>query len=77
MGPDTRTQPGIGDAAASGLGASTRDGIGADGGGQQLSFDQAAVTDRPNGQTQQAPAQPAAAQQAPAQPAEAQQAPAS
>jgi len=30
MGPDTRTQPGIGDAAASGLGASTRDGIGAD-----------------------------------------------
>jgi transcription termination factor Rho len=64
MGPDIRTQPGIGDAAASGLGTSTRDGIGADGGGQQLSFDQAAVTDRPNGQTQQAPTQQAAAQQA-------------
>ena len=74
MGPDTRTQPGIGDAAASGLGASTRDGIGADGGGQQLSFDQAAVTDRPSGQTQQAPTQPGAAQQAPAQQAGAQEA---
>ena len=79
MGPDTRTQPGIGDAAASGLGASTRDGIGADGGGQQLSFDQAAVTDRPSGQTQQAPtqpgaAEPGAAQQAPAQQAGAQEA---
>ena len=76
MEPDTRTQPGIGDAAASGLGASARDGIGADGGGQQLSFDQAAPTDRPNGQTQQAPAQPAAAQQSPAHEAPAQQAPA-
>ncbi|MGB6577441.1 MAG: Rho termination factor N-terminal domain-containing protein, partial [Streptosporangiaceae bacterium] len=76
MEPDTRTQPGIGDAAASGLGASARDGIGADVGGQQLSFDQAAPTDRPNGQTQQAPAQPATAQQSPAHEAPAQQAPA-
>ena len=64
MEPDTRTQPGIGDGAASGLGASARGGIGADGAGQQLSFDQAAVTDRPNGRAQQAPAQPSAAQQA-------------
>ena len=79
MEPDTRTQPGIGDAAASGLGASARGGIGVDGGGQQLSFDQAPVTDRPNGQTQQAPTQPAEAQQAeaqqaPTQPAGAQEA---
>ena len=63
MEPDTRTQSGIGDGAPSGLGASARGGIGADGAGQQLSFDQAAVTDRPNGRAQQAPAQPAAAQQ--------------
>ena len=75
MGPDTRTQPGVGDGAASGLGASTHGGIGADGAGQQLSFDQSAVADRPNGRAQQAPAQPAEAQQAPAQPTEAQQAP--
>ncbi len=67
MEPDTRTQPGIGDGAASGLGASARGGIGADGAGQQLSFDQAAVTDRPNGQAQQAPTQQAPTQQAPAQ----------
>ncbi len=67
MEPDTRTQPGIGDAAASGLGASARGGIGADAAGQQLSFDQAAVTDRPNGRTQQAPAQQAPAQQVGAQ----------
>ena len=58
MGPDTRTQPGVGDGAASGLGASTHGGIGADGAGQQLSFDQSAVADRPNGRAQQAPAQP-------------------
>ncbi|MGH3233652.1 MAG: transcription termination factor Rho [Streptosporangiaceae bacterium] len=81
MEPDTHTQPGIGDAAASGLGASARGGIGADGAGQQLSFDQAAVADRPNGRAQQATAQPGAAQpgaaqQAPAQQAPAQQAPA-
>jgi len=74
MEPDTRTQSGIGDGAASGLGASARGGIGTDGAGQQLSFDQAAVTDRPNGRAQQAPAQPSAAQQAPAQQAPAQQA---
>jgi transcription termination factor Rho len=74
MEPDTGTQPGIGDAAASGLGASARGGIGADTAGQQLSFDQAAVTDRPNGRTQQAPTQQAPAQQAPAQQAEAQEA---
>ena len=73
MEPDTRTQPGIGDGAASGLGASARGGIGADGAGQQLSFDQAAAADRPNGRTQQAPAQQAAAQQAPAQQAGAQE----
>jgi transcription termination factor Rho len=73
MEPDTRTQPGIGDAAASGLGASVR-GIGADGAGQQLSFDQAAVADRPNGRAQQAQAQPSAAQPTAAQEAPAQQA---
>jgi len=73
MEPDTRTQSGIGDGAASGLGASARGGIGTDGAGQQLSFDQAAVTDRPNGRAQQAPAQPSAAQQAPAQQAGAQE----
>ena len=67
MDPDTRTPSGIGDGAASGLGASARGGIGADGAGQQLSFDQAAAADRPNGRAQQAPAQPSAAQQAPAQ----------
>ena len=75
MGPDTRTQPGVGDGAASGLGASTHGGIGADGAGQQLSFDQSAVADRPNGRAQQAPAQPTEAQQPPAQPTQAQQAP--
>src|SRR5208282_1833225 len=74
MEPDTRTQPGIGDGAASGLGASARGGIGADGGGQQLSFDQAAAADRPDGRTQQAPAQQAAAQPTSTQQAPAQQA---
>jgi transcription termination factor Rho len=82
MEPDTRTQPGIGDSAAAGIGASARGqgvGIGADraeggeGAGQQLSFDQAAAADRPNGRTQQAPAQQAAAQQATAQQAPAQE----
>src|SRR5713101_6857215 len=57
MEPDTRTRPGIGEGSASGLGASGRGGIGADGAGQQLSFDQAAVTERPNGRAQQAGAQ--------------------
>ena len=74
MEPDTRTQPGIGDGAASGLGASARGGIGADAAGQQLSFDQAAAADRPNGRTQEAPTQPTTAQQAAAQQAPAQQA---
>jgi len=64
MEPDTRTQPGIGDSATAGLGDSARGGIGADGAGQQLSFDQETVTDRPNGQARQTPAQEAAAQQA-------------
>ena len=64
MDPDTHTPAGIGDGAASGLGASARGGIGADAAGQQLSFDQAAAADRPNGRAQQAPAQPNAAQQA-------------
>ena len=73
MEPDTRTQPGIGDGAASGLGASAHAGIGADGAGQQLSFDQAATTDRPNGRAQQAEAQQAPTQQAPTQQAPAQQ----
>jgi transcription termination factor Rho len=72
MGPDTRTQPGVGDGAAPGLGTSAHDGIGADGAGQQLSFDQSAVAGRPNGRAQQAPAQPTEAQQPPAQLTEAQ-----
>jgi transcription termination factor Rho len=72
MEPDTRTQPGIGDGAAAGLGASAPAGIGADRGGQQLSFDQAAASDRPNGRSQQDTAQPGPAQQAPAQQAGAQ-----
>ncbi len=76
MEPDTRTQPGIGDGAAAGIGASAGGGIGADGAGQQLSFDQAAVTDRPNGRARRAPAQQAPAQQAPAQQPPAQQPPA-
>ncbi len=59
MEPDTRTRPGIGEGSASGLGASGRGGIGADGAGQQLSFDQTAVTDRPTGRPQQAAAQEA------------------
>jgi len=69
MEPDITTQPGIGAGASSGLGASARAGIGAGGAegaggsGQQLSFDQAAVTDRPNGRAQQPPAQQAAAQE--------------
>ena len=73
MEPDTRTQPGIGDSAA-GLGASAHGGIGADADGQQLSFDQAAVADRPNGRAQQTGAQPPTAQQATAQQATAQEA---
>jgi transcription termination factor Rho len=67
MEPDTRTQPGIGAGAAAGVGASAPAGIGADHAGQQLSFDQAAATDRPNGRSQQDTVQPAPAQQAGAQ----------
>jgi transcription termination factor Rho len=74
MEPDTRTQPGIGDGAAAGLGASASAGIGADRAGQQLSFDQAAAADRPNGRAQRGAAQQAPAQQALAQPAGAQEA---
>ena len=77
MEPGTRTQPGIGGGAAAGIGASPHGqgvGIGADGSGQQLSFDQAAEAGRPDGgRAQQAPAQQAPAQQAPAQQAPAQQ----
>jgi transcription termination factor Rho len=54
MEPDTNTQSGIGAGATSGLGDSVRGGIGTDGAGQQLSFDQETVTDRPNGRTRQA-----------------------
>jgi transcription termination factor Rho len=71
MEPGTRTQPGIGGDAAAGIGASPRGqgvGIGADGSGQQLSFDQAAEAGRPDGgRAQQAPAQQAPAQQTAAQ----------
>jgi transcription termination factor Rho len=73
MEPDTRTHSGIGDGAAAGIGASTHAGIGVDAAGQQLSFDQAAVTGRPNGQAQQAPAQQAGAPQAGAEQAGAQE----
>ena len=84
MEPATHTQPGIGDAAAAGLGASARGGIGAAGAEgvqgtaqQQLSFDQPAATDRPAGRaqrTQRAQAEQAPTQQAPAQQTGAQQA---
>jgi transcription termination factor Rho len=87
MDPDTRTQAGIGESAAAGIGAapstpSTAGGIGADGAtgaGQQLSFDQAPAAERPNGRsrrtsTRQAPARQAAAQQADTEQAPAQQA---
>jgi transcription termination factor Rho len=87
MEPATHTQPGIGDGAAAGIGGSAHGqgaGIGADGAGEQLSFDQPATAGRAAGRaprtrtqpttaqqtaTQQAPAQEASAQQAPAQPA--------
>ena len=41
MEPDTYTQPGIGEIAVSGIGDGTRGGLGADGAGQQLTFDEA------------------------------------
>ena len=84
MEPATHTQPGIGDGAAAGIGGSAHGGIGAEGAGEQLSFDQPATAGRTAGRaprtrtqpttaqqtaTQQAPAQEAPAQQAPAQPA--------
>jgi transcription termination factor Rho len=82
MEPATHSQPGIGDGAPAGIGASARGqgvGIGADGAEgsaqQQLSFDQPAATSRPAGRaqrTQRAQAEQAPAQQAPAQPAGAQ-----
>ena len=66
MEPDTNTQSGIGTGATSGLGDSVRGGIGTDGAGQQLSFDQETATDRPNGRTQKASVQQVPEQQAPA-----------
>jgi transcription termination factor Rho len=66
MESDTNTQSGIGAAATSGLGDSGRGGIGTEGTGQQLSFDQETVTDRPNGRTRRASAQQVPVQQAPA-----------
>jgi transcription termination factor Rho len=80
MEPATHTQPGIGDGATAGIGASARGqgvGIGADAAEgvqgttqQQLSFDQPAATGRSAGRaqrTQRARAEQAPAQQAPAQ----------
>jgi transcription termination factor Rho len=66
MEPDTNTQSGIGAGATSGLGDSVRGGIGTDGAGQQLSFDQETVSDRPSGRTRRASAQQVPVQQAPA-----------
>jgi len=65
MEPDTNAQSGIGAGATSGLGDSVRGGIGTDGAGQQLSFDQETVTDRPNGRTRQASARQAPVQASP------------
>jgi len=66
MEPDTNTQSGIGAGATSGLGDFVPGGIGTDGAGQQLSFDQETVTDRPNGRTRRASAQQVPVEQAPA-----------
>src|SRR5690348_7010685 len=79
MDPDTRTQAGIGESAAAGIGAaaSTAGGIGADGAagaGQQLSFDQAPAAERPNGRSRRTSTRQSTARQAAAQPAAAQQA---
>jgi len=89
MEPATHSQPGIGDGAAAGIGASARGqgvGIGADAAEglqgsaqQQLSFDQPAATSRPAGRaqrTQRAQAEQAPGQQTHAQQTAAQQAPA-
>ena len=64
MEPDTNSQSGIGAGATSGLGDSVRGGIGTDGAGQQLSFDQETATDRPNGRTRQASPRHASVQEA-------------
>src|SRR5690348_6951669 len=79
MDPDTRTQAGIGESAAAGIGAaaSTAGGIGADGAagaGQQLSFDQAPAAERPNGRSRRTSTRQSTARRAAAQPAAAQQA---
>ena len=76
MEPATHTQPGIGDGAAASIGGSAHGGIGADGAGEQLSFDQPATAGRTAGRAQRTRTQQAAAQQAPAQEASDQQAPA-
>jgi transcription termination factor Rho len=82
MEPATHSQPGIGDGAAAGIGASARGqgtGIGADGAEgvqgtqQQLSFDQPASAGRPAGRSQRTPR--GQAEQAPGQPAPGQPAP--
>jgi len=65
MEPETNTQSGIGAGATSGLGDSVPGGIGTDGAGQQLSFDQETATDRPNGRTRRASAQQVPVQQTP------------
>jgi transcription termination factor Rho len=65
MESDTNTQSGIGAGVTSGLGDSVRGGIGTDGAGQQLSFDQETSTDRPNGRTRQASSRQVPVQQAP------------
>src|ERR1700689_5624628 len=65
MESDTNTQSGIGAGATSGIGDSVRGGIGTDGAGQQLSFDQETVTGRPNGRTRQASSRQVPVQQAP------------
>jgi transcription termination factor Rho len=62
--PDTTMQSGIGAGTTSGIGDSVRGGIGTDGAGQQLSFDQETVTDRPNGRTRQASSRQVPVQQA-------------
>ncbi len=76
MGPDTFTQPGIGDAVGSGIGDSARGGFGADGAGQQqLVFDEASA-DRAHrgGEAQRTANQRAETRRADAQQADAQQA---
>ena len=49
MEPATHTQPGIGDGAAAGIGGSAHGGIGAEGAGEQLSFDRPRPAGRPDG----------------------------